>query len=195
MRTHFKILTLLIVLSCSTRDSKTFDNASFVGDQAPSSILPGQQKVDVPLLTNVVTHHFSSPSFKDTFKIRLTGRSITEATVAFEIKTNHGLVIHYATYPSYYLIGYGLDNEASEIDKAAYIRSRFLKLFDEENFRQPAIFEDEEFDADYSDAEIWEDIKSDTTAVKFEYLIGEESYNQIAYSKKLKKVVTIFSCC
>jgi hypothetical protein len=132
---------------------------------------------------------------KDTFKIKITGQSITDGTFEFEIITNNGIVIHHETYPSYYLIGYGLENNATEADKAEFIKKRIVKFFEEENFHTPAISKDEKFDEDYSDKEFWEDIKSDSTAVSFGYLIGEESNGQIAYSKRLKKVITIFSCC
>jgi hypothetical protein len=110
-------------------------------------------------------------------------------------KTNQGLVLHHRSFPSNYLIGYGLDKNASETEREEYIKSRISKFFDEENFQQPAISKDEKFDEDYSIKEIWDDIKSDTTAVRFEYLIAEESHGIIAYSKQFKRVVTIFSCC
>lgn len=192
MRITFKILILLTILNCSNKDTTPFDNKT-VED------IPAENKSnhyqDTLHLTNVTTHYFSSSIVKDTFKLTLTGQTITDGKLEFEIKTNYGLVIHYETYPSYYLIGYGLDDTATEIQKREYIKGRLLSFFNEENFRQPAISKDEIFDEDYSNKDVWDDIKSDTTSVKFEYLIGEESHEQIAYSKKLKKVVTTFSCC
>jgi hypothetical protein len=194
MRTTFKITILLIILGCSTKDKPILENTKSPGIQVLDN-KSKQNKVEILLLTNVITHHFSSSTSKDTFKIRLIGKTITESKFEFEIKTSHGLVIHFETYPSYYLVGYGLDPNANEIEQSEYIGGRISKFFDEENFRQPAISKDELFDEDYSNKEIWDDIKSDSTSVKFAYLIGEEGNGQIAYSKKLKKVVTIFSCC
>jgi hypothetical protein len=192
MRTNFKILTLLAFLSCSTKETKTVGDTTSQANQTDNEI---KLKEDTLLLANVVTHYFSSPIIKDTFRIKLTGQTVDKGTVEFEIKTSSGLIIHYEKYPSYYLIGYGLESYASEEEKTQYIRDRVLTFFSEENFRQPAIAKDVQFDGDYSDKEIWDDIKSDSTAVKFEYLIAEESQAQIVYSKRLKKVVTIFSCC
>lgn len=191
MRTSLRILALLTILSCSVKD-KTVDTKITQGLQADST--PKDAK-DTILLQNVVAHYFSSPIAKDTFRITLTGQTINNGTVEFDIQTYQGLVIHYRTFPSYDLIGYGLDNNASEPEKEEYIKSRISNFFEEENFRQPAISKNDKFEEDYSNKEIWDDIGSDTTAVTFEYLIGEESFGRIAYSKKLDKVVTIFSCC
>ena len=194
MRTSFKILTLLTVLSCSTKDTKTVDQKPLQDTQTlvNKTNLDKQEKL---LLANVMTHYFSSPTIKDTFKIVLSGHTIIDSNFEFEIKTNYGLVIHNEIYPSSYLIGYGLDPNASETEQAEYIKNRVLTFFEEENFRQPAIEKDELFDADYSDLEVWNDIKADSTAVKFISLVGEEGIGHIAYSKKLKRVVMIFSCC
>lgn len=193
MKIQLLIIGLSAILGCSTKDTGTSSDEE--RDQDTSDIHSNQDRTEILFLKNVIAHHFSSPTVKDTFKIKLTGQTITEGTVEFEIKTNYGLVIHYENYPSYYLIGYGLDSNASETEKADYIKNRILRFFDEENFQQPAILKNEIFEVDYSDREVWEDIKSDSTAVKFDYLIGEEGNGRIAYSKKLKKVVTIFSCC
>jgi len=189
-----KIQLLLIVglftcLGCSTHESRTSDR-----DQESVRVTRMNQ-VEALLLSNVVTRNFSSPTVKDTFKIKLTGKTITEGKVEFEIKTNDGLVIHYSTFPASYLIGYALDENASEHEQAEYIKTRIAQFFDTENFQQPAISAGETFDADYSEKPVWDDIKSDTTAVAFGYLVGEEAYVRIAYSKKLRRVVTIFGCC
>jgi hypothetical protein len=80
-------------------------------------------------------------------------------------------------------------------DTEKYMRNRVKEFFDEKNFNYPAIKQDEVFDEDYSDMEIWNDIKSDRTAIGFYYLIGEEDGRTIAYSKKTKKVVMYFNCC
>jgi hypothetical protein len=69
------------------------------------------------------------------------------------------------------------------------------EFFGEKNFLAPAIKENENFDSDYSDKNIWFDIREDRTATGFSYSIGEEDSRKIAFSKKLKKVVLYFNCC
>ena len=63
------------------------------------------------------------------------------------------------------------------------------------NFINPAIAADDKFEADYSDKEIWDDIKSDPTAIGFYYMLGEEDGRRIAFSKKTGKVLMYFNCC
>lgn len=113
----------------------------------------------------------------------------------FQIVDENGIEILTEKYPANYLIGYGLDPGATIEEQENYIKKRVDEFFKGENFISPAIELESKFDEDESDYQIWNDIKSDSTAVGFLYLIGEESIKSIAYSKKMKKVVVYFSCC
>ena len=69
------------------------------------------------------------------------------------------------------------------------------EFFSEEHFFSPAIAAADEFDSDYSEKEVWYNIKSDLTTVGFYYVFGEEAGCRIAYSKKLKRIVKYFCRC
>ena len=149
------------------------------------------------LKTNCVAHKFSHPDKLDTFIVYIKGKTILDGEVTFIIKDFNGVEIFKETFPSKYLIDFGLDNGSSESEnnKTIYIEQRITKFFEEENFIEPAIKLNEEYIEDYSDKAVWEDIHSDQTSIGFHYLLGEEDNRLIAYSKKMKKVVIYFNCC
>ena len=195
MKPRFTMLVLLIAFGCAVKDTESTKTPAPQSDQVADKPLTKPGRKDSLLLINVVTHYFSSPTVEDTFKITLRGETVRDATVEFEIRTPEGYSIHYESFPSNYLIGYGLSDKATERERTDYIKDRILRLFNEENFKQPAISSEDVFDESYSDKEIWDDIHADTTAISFEYIIAEETIRHIAYSKKLKQVMLIYTCC
>lgn len=147
------------------------------------------------LLKKSISRNFSDPVKEDLFVISIEGKTVLEGEFKFRIVSHDSVLLLSQKYPSDYLIGYGLDPDASVADQANFIQKRIDEFFEAANFSLPAIARYEEYDMDYSDQEIWNDISSDSTSVGFYYLIGEESGCRIAYSKKMKKVVTYFCCC
>ncbi|PXY03075.1 hypothetical protein DF185_03010 [Marinifilum breve] len=147
------------------------------------------------LAENKILCSFSHPDKKDEFYIMIEGSSILKGNVRFTITNYNRIKIYEEEFPAIFLIGHGLPFEASEIEKENFIKKRISEFFNEDNFSSPAISAEDTFDEDYSNKEIWEDIKSDQTAIGFYYLIGEGDGRSIAYSKKLKKVVMYFNCC
>jgi len=156
--------------------------------------LAGQNNV---LIDSKIAHAFSSAVSKDTFRIKAVGSTLLKAKIIFTISSGSGTEIYSATFKAVDLINEGLPKgiAASGKDQERYILKRIREFFNEKNFSQPAIRDNEEFDDDYSIQDIWMDIKSDKTAIGFNYLIGEEDNRKIAYSKKLKKAVLYFNCC
>jgi hypothetical protein len=147
------------------------------------------------LLENIVNRKFSDPTTKDKFSITIIGESLIKGMMVFQIVDANGSEILTEKYPANYLIGYGLNPDATVDEQENYIKKRVDEFFKDENFHSPAIELESKFDEDESDYQIWNDIKSDSSAVGFFCLIGEEGFQSIAYSKKLKKVVVYFSCC
>jgi len=181
------LITAAILLNCSGRtEVKTAEEIN--ADQA---------KVDTlrSLYGNHTLHYFSNSAEKDTFKISVLGKSIVGGQIKFEIMDAKGQWVLNETFQAYNLIGYGLQSDATDEQKVAYIKNRIDAFFDEDNFHKPAIATDEPFDKSYSEKAIWEDIKSDHSSIGFHYLIGEEDGRNIAYSKTLKKTVIYFGCC
>ncbi len=153
-------------------------------------------EIDSILIEQRVSHDFSQVGKKDEFFICIRGKSITEGQVIFTIISHDKEIILKEEFPSYLLMDYGFMGDLeSEKDREKYITKRIIEFFEEKNFHSPAIKQDETFNEDLSNKEIWNDIQSDRTAIGFSYLIGEEDGRKIAYSKKTKKVVMYLNCC
>jgi len=151
---------------------------------------------DSALIENRVMHSFSQMDKKDEFYICIKGKSILDGKMIFKIIKSDGTEILNEEFPSCFLLGYGFAGDKNSVkDKEDYIKSRITDFFNEKNFLHPAIQPGESFDEDYSDKEIWDEIKSDQTSIGFSYLIGEEDLRMISFSKKKRKVVMYFSCC
>jgi hypothetical protein len=151
---------------------------------------------DSILIENRMYHVFSNPEKKDTFYICVKGKSLTEGKVVFTIISYNGVEILKEEFSSYTLLDYGFnDDYSTKKNKEEYIKKRIKEFFLESNFYAPAINTGERFNEYYSVREIWEEIKSDKTAVGFNYLIGEEDGRKIAYSKKKKRIVMYYNCC
>ena len=148
------------------------------------------------LLKNSVYKVFSNPNKKDKFTISIIGESILEGEMVFKIIDFKGAEILNETYPSNVLInGYIIDENTTDEEKINMIKKRVSSFFDDKNFIFPAINSSDIIDTDYSNSEIWNDIKSNPKALGFYYLIGDELGCKLAYSKKQKKIVKYFCCC
>ena len=155
-----------------------------------------KQPIQKPLYENLIQRPFSDPKHEDELSISIIGQSIVDGTAIFSIKTHNGRMIHHEEFPARDLIGYGLIGEEATVAKMEqYIKKRVDDFFIEDHFSNPAIAADEEMDEDYSDPEVWNDIKSDQSAIGFYYHVGEEAGCQIAYSKKQRKTRIYFCCC
>ena len=148
------------------------------------------------LLKNSVNKVFSNPNKKDKFTISIIGESILEGEMVFKITDSDGTEILHEKYPSNDLInGYIFDEKSTSKELEEYIKKRVSEFFKEDNFSIPALSNDSEFDSDYSNKKNWTDIKTDSTAIGFYYLIGLENGCRISYSKKQKKTLKYFCCC
>jgi hypothetical protein len=181
------ILGLLTIMCCSTRHDTQpdDDNAGKQKKGGKESILYGKE----------IRHEFSSPVAKDTFKLFVTGQSINDGQVKFQIVSKDSVLILSDTFPTTAFLDNALKDNATNQEKEEHIKNRIGKFFNQDNFHQPAIDSKDTFDEDYSNRDIWDDIISDQTAIGFYYLIGEEDGRHIAYSKSLRKVLLYYSCC
>ena len=180
MRWPYILIGLSILVACERRGPKS------VADKLEQNSV---------LLKNEVLHNFSSLSLQDTFRIYATGTSILDGQFHFQIITSDASIIHDETLDTTWLLDYGAEGDTTLTAKESYIRNRIENFFNDKNFRQPAISSTEVYEADYSDKTIWDDIKSDSTAIGFYYLVGKEDGRRVAYSKKLNKVVLYYNCC
>jgi len=148
------------------------------------------------LLENQTDKLFSNPNKKDIFSISIIGENILNGKMIFKITNSSGVELWNEIYPTNVLInGYIIDEDTTDEEKISMIKNRVSSFFDDENFIFPAINPSDVFDRDYSDLEIWNDIKSDQKAKGFYYLIGLEESCKLTYSKTQKKIVKYFCCC
>lgn len=147
------------------------------------------------LFSRSVQHIFSDTSKQDTFRLTLTGGTVLNGEARFDIIDFNGQPLYTETFPAVYLLGFADDQNDTPKQKENFIINRANTFFDEGNFSKPAIRASELFDADYSDKFNWVTIKAEPDAIAFNFLIGEENHRKIAYSRKYKKVLLIFSCC
>lgn len=199
MTFHCYILSILISTSCFQGIKEIIPLIKLKNDiNNLSEIvkLKSLTEKDSILLEQRKFHFFSNTEKEDEFHIYLTGETIYKGTITFQITNHKEKLILKEKFSAQLLIGYEfIGDQKSLKDKEDFIIQRVMEFFKEENFIYPAISSKDIFDEDYSDKKIWEDIKSDKTAIGFNYLIGEEDGRRIAFSKKKGKVVMYFNCC
>ena len=189
------LLFSIVLFSCNTT-TKDLNKSHVVKKTNEKNEISNKQSLtETILIENKIKHAFSNPDKLDLFQVYLKGESILKSKLVFVITNYNGVVLLKEEYSSIDLIGYGLDNNASNKVQEEFIKKRIAEFFKEDNFSKPAIKLDTEFVSNYSEKQVWDDIKSDQTAIGFDYLIGEEDGRSIAYSKKFKKVVEFYGCC
>jgi len=192
MKIRVLIFGLLTTVCCSTkRGTQVVDNKS--AEQKTEEVKTRDN--DSILYAKEMLHNFSSAVSKDAFKIYVTGQSINDGQIKFQIINNDGLVLLDERFASSRFLDYGLNANSTDQEKEEYIKGKIDKFFNPDNFHTPAISATDKFDEDYSRKTIWDDIISDQTSIGFYYLIGEEDGRHIAYSKKLGKIVMYYNCC
>lgn len=195
----FFLMAFVFLLYTCNRNAKVTESKSKTTLQSISNEdkkTHPKKSQDSLIIENKTSHIFSNPEKKDEFCVQIKGKSLLKGKVIFTITNSEGIEIYKEEFPSTYLIGYGLvGTNATTKDEEDFIKKRILEFFLNENFHTPAIKNEESYDEDYSNKEIWDEIKADQSAVGFYFLIGEEDGRRIAFSKKTKKVVLYFNCC
>ena len=147
------------------------------------------------LISNTELHPFSDPIKQDTFRIKLVGDSLHIAIATLEIVGHDGRILYTESFTANYLLNYDTPLNPTPGQRDEFILNRIDTFFDAENFKMPAITADMTFDPNYSDQQIWDDIKSDDASIGFHYLLGKEDGRWLAYSKSQQEVVLYFNCC
>ncbi len=201
MKKLFWITLIISYASCSGNSTGKASQSTIISQTRKETTtekveFQKTKQTDSLIIEKKVMHEFSQQDKKDEFYICIKGKSISDGKVVFKITSHDGIEILKEEFPSYLLMDYGFIGDLNSMkDREKYMKNRIANFFDEKSFIAPAIKEDEKFDKDYSDREVWLDIKSDQTAIGFRYLMGEEDGRSISYSKKTKKVVVYFNCC
>ncbi len=190
--TAYTLLICIIAYSCNSRGNKneTVKNEDSAGTQVaikPTTSLNQAQHI---LTSNITPHFFTNHSQKDTFKLILIGDSLYNATAIFSIISYKGERIYVDTFLS------------SDLFNKSDIRGAGIANIDDSiKYRVKAFFENSTAFIDtvtggnpvddeiQSDTVFMKEIDSDQSIIGFQYSIGVECYQCIAYSKKQHKVL------
>ncbi len=174
----------------SGEKDKQNNNTNTTGNETESALLLPKE--------TIAKFHFSDSTTEDIFKLVADGFDPLRSNITLTISNSKGELLYSESFKSDQLIDdkiFDMTQNPTEEDKKKYAVRKMKTFFESNSFSQPAIPDEDEFTDEYSDRAIWDDIKSDKSAVGFYYLLGAVNGKSIAYSKKQKKVVVYFTCC
>jgi len=140
--------------------------------------------------------YFSNAIKPDTFRIELQGSKPKEMALLFNITAEGGAPV----YAVRILASDLLDNYKESVDLArekkqkAFMEQELKLFFEEENFLEPAVTEDELADKNTPDKEFFEELRK-SSLNGFKYRLGKETKVYVAWSEKEKKVKPYYECC
>lgn len=143
-----------------------------------------------------VQKNFSDTTALDTFVIELKGEKTDDMLLKFKIITAAGKEIYNVDLNAKSLV----DNTDPNIDlrkekdRQSFIKNIAANFFDEENFLEPAVLEDQQSDNNTPDKAFFVELKK-TQLNGFRYRLGKESNLYIAWSTADQKVKVYYKCC
>jgi hypothetical protein len=197
------LVTSLIIASCGHKKplTKTIDTAKVV--KVTLMPPPPLHEVEIPppidtnhkLSTYSAQRYFSDTVAKDKFIISLYGTNAQNGTFVLKIfNPANKLIYENICEVSDFILNYEQLKPKQQTDTVASIMKHF---FDDDNFHQPALRENEKMDddlANHSEAvrADWNEIKTDNKAISFRYRSDYKTVSSIAFSKKQQRVITVF---
>lgn len=144
----------------------------------------------------VLVKPFSDSLQADTFKVVLEGEKLKDLKMSFTITTATGQQIYHKDFKAMDLIddyktSVDLEKERTQI---SFIKDEYKLFFDEENFLEPAVTENEEPDQHTPDLAFYQELKK-SGLNGFKYRSGKENSVYIAWSELEKKVKIYYQCC
>lgn len=144
----------------------------------------------------VILRPFSDSLLVDTFKVTLKGAKVKDMVMQFTITAHNGKVIYSKDFRAAEMI----ENYKStlDLDREKKQKEFFLKefnlFFEDENFLEPAVTENEEPDQYTPDKEFHKSLKL-ASLNGFKYRLSNSKKVYIAWSEKDKKVKVYYECC
>ncbi|MCF8430223.1 MAG: hypothetical protein K9G64_08840 [Bacteroidia bacterium] len=138
---------------------------------------------------------FSNNEAPDEFKVIVKGFKIYSSTIEFTITTKKGKQIYYDNFPVNGILANAFDGDgeyATNIQKEEFLRKWIVLFLSNESFLTPAIIGEREFFAEHSNKVIWDIIAADANAIGFVYSKKNGSQTEVAFDKKLNKVLTYY---
>lgn len=139
---------------------------------------------------------FTDTSKLDTFKIVLNGDKPKNMELVFTITPENGKAVYTRVLKTKELI----DNYKDELDlgkekeQVKFMEQELSLFFDEENFLEPAVTENEEADKNTPDKNFFAELKK-SGLNGFKYRFGKENKVYIAWSAAEKKTKPYYECC
>lgn len=163
-----------------------------------SSCTSGNKTTAIPAQdrSKVILHSFTDTTKQDTFKIVLLGNKPSEMELKFTITPVNGIPVYTKVIKATSL----LDNYKESVDlgkekkQVAFIKEELQLFFAEENFLDPAVTDTEEPDKNTPDKTFFEELKH-SGLNGFQYRLGKETKQYIAWSAQEKKVKPYYECC
>lgn len=143
-----------------------------------------------------VTYAFSDLNQLDTFSLELLGKSSKDMSLRFKIVNFKGQEIYNTQLKATDLVE-STDpniNLNKEKDRLALIKTIAANFFDEENFLEPAVMEDQVADKNMPDPRFFEELKNNQLN-GFIYRLAKDKNLYIAWSPEAQKVKVYYSCC
>lgn len=139
---------------------------------------------------------FSDSLKVDTFKVVLKGDAPKNMLIRFTITAHDGVRIYQKDLKATDLIKnyqstLDLEKESKQKD---FILQEYNLFFEDENFLEPAVTENENPDTYTPDKDFFSELKR-SGLNGFKYRLGNENKVYIAWSAKEKKVLPYYSCC
>jgi len=153
----------------------------------PSSLFPKSK---------TMLHSFKDSIQSDTFRIVLRGHKPKDMELIFTITPKDGAPIYTTVLKAKALI----DNYKETVDlekeekQLLFLEEELNQFFDEENFLEPAVTENEIPDDNTPDKNFFNELKK-TGLDGFKYRTGKESKVYIAWSNAENKVKIYYQCC
>jgi len=154
------------------------------------------EQLTSPSKPKIVLRSFTDTAKLDTFKIELKGTKPKNMELLFTITPEGGQTVYSKILKATDL----LDNYKETVDLAKgkqqikFMQEELGLFFEDENFLEPAVTENEQPDKNTPDKIFFNELKT-SSLNGFTYRLGKESKVYIAWSQKDKKVKVYYQCC
>lgn len=157
---------------------------------------PGKETISTDDLQKTKIIPFSDSLQADTFKIEVEGSKPKEMQLAFTItsyagKQIYNIKIQAAELFKNYNATINLDKKNNQIK---FLKEEMNRFFDEENFMEPAITDQENPDQYVPDKAFYQELKQ-SQLNGFSYRLGKDKKIYIAWSRSKNKVIPYYICC
>jgi len=156
----------------------------------------GKETISADDLQKIKIIPFSDSLRADTFKIEIEGSKPAEMQLAFTINSFEGKQIYSTKIQASDLFkNYDATiNLSKKNNQIKFLKEEMIRFFDEENFMEPAITEQENPDQYVPDKKFYDELKQ-SQLNGFAYRLGKDRKIYIAWSGSQNKVIPYYICC